>query len=241
MDDSVIGLTFLYDIDSKRQPSSNVPGRPVRQMSRKSVELINEQDNIIETSLPQKAKNNSKKNKVNGGHKKASRSKVQREVDFTSKNHSKTQVHKSNDSYDTGGECFTCLPGIEDQEDSNKIHTEMSELSDSSSESGSPVRFSTNDRVLPLNNDSLSTQQQEVVDSSLLVNSPAPPPPQNYWLMRLFQSNLFDMSIAIGYLFNSKEADVQAYLGNKLFVSDIWVTVWGDCGVGVFGDGSLSL
>lgn len=49
-------------------------------------------------------------------------------------------------------------------------------------------------------------------------NSPVPQP-QNFWLMRLFQSKLFDMSIAIGYFFKSKEADVQAYLGNKLFVS----------------------
>lgn len=47
------------------------------------------------------------------------------------------------------------------------------------------------------------------------------PQPQNFWLMRLFQSKLFDMSIAIGYFFKSKEADVQAYLGNKLFVSEI--------------------
>ena len=43
--------------------------------------------------------------------------------------------------------------------------------------------------------------------------------PQNFWLMRLFESKLFDMSIAIGYFLSSKEADVQAYLGNKLFVS----------------------
>ena len=228
MDDTLVGLTFLYDSES--QSSSNVPGRPVRQISRKSVELINEQDNIKEKTLSQKAKNNSiKKNKVKGGHKKASR--VQREVDST-KNQSRrttnTQGHRSNDSYDTGGECFTCLPGIEDTEDTNKI-TEMSESSDSSSKSVSPVRFAVSDRVLPLDNDSLSTQQQGVVDSSHLMNSPVPPPPQNYWLMRLFQSNLFDMSIAIGYLFNSKEADVQAYLGNKLFVSEGgWVVVWVD-------------
>ena len=52
-------------------------------------------------------------------------------------------------------------------------------------------------------------------------------PPQNQqvapasqsWLMRLFQSKLCDMSIAIHYLFNSKDPGVQNYLGNKLFVS----------------------
>ena len=45
------------------------------------------------------------------------------------------------------------------------------------------------------------------------------PQPQDCWLMRLFESTLFDMSIAIGYLFNSKEPGVQKYLGNRLFVS----------------------
>ena len=52
------------------------------------------------------------------------------------------------------------------------------------------------------------------------------PEPQDYWLMRLFQSNLFDMSIAIGYLFNAKEPDVQAYLCQKLFVSAFVCVVW---------------
>jgi len=33
------------------------------------------------------------------------------------------------------------------------------------------------------------------------------------WLLRLFESKLFDMSIAIQYLFNSKESGVQAYIG----------------------------
>jgi hypothetical protein len=33
------------------------------------------------------------------------------------------------------------------------------------------------------------------------------------WLLRLFESRMFDMSIAISYLFNSKEPGVQTYLG----------------------------
>ncbi|XP_011312654.1 phosphatidylinositol 4-kinase beta isoform X2 [Fopius arisanus] len=36
-------------------------------------------------------------------------------------------------------------------------------------------------------------------------------------LLRLFESQIFDMSMAISYLFNSKEPGVQSYLGNKLF------------------------
>ena len=51
------------------------------------------------------------------------------------------------------------------------------------------------------------------------------PQPQDCWLMRLFESTLFDMSIAIGYLFNSKEPGVQRYLGNRLFVSATQYTI----------------
>ena len=36
------------------------------------------------------------------------------------------------------------------------------------------------------------------------------------WLLRLFESKLFDMSIAITYLFNSKEQGVQTYIGTYL-------------------------
>ncbi|XP_066910261.1 phosphatidylinositol 4-kinase beta-like isoform X2 [Clytia hemisphaerica] len=43
------------------------------------------------------------------------------------------------------------------------------------------------------------------------------PAEQGSWLLRLFESKLFDMPIAISYMFNSKECGVLAYLGNKLF------------------------
>lgn len=36
-------------------------------------------------------------------------------------------------------------------------------------------------------------------------------------LLRLFESKMFDMSYAIVYLFNSKEAGVQTYIGNRIF------------------------
>lgn len=46
------------------------------------------------------------------------------------------------------------------------------------------------------------------------------PPPKESLLLRLFESTLFDMSIAITYLFNSKEPGVQTYLGKwPLFIS----------------------
>ena len=59
------------------------------------------------------------------------------------------------------------------------------------------------------------SEKEEKQSSVQQVDLPNP----QCWLMRLFQSKLFDMSIAIHYLFNSKEPAVQIYLGNKLFVS----------------------
>jgi len=41
---------------------------------------------------------------------------------------------------------------------------------------------------------------------------------QSSWLLRLFESKLFDMSIAIQYLFNSKELGVQTYLGRMMLM-----------------------
>lgn len=45
---------------------------------------------------------------------------------------------------------------------------------------------------------------------------PLPLPPSNTakgFLLRLFESKLFDTSMAIMYLFNSKEPGVQSYIG----------------------------
>ncbi|XP_014779200.1 phosphatidylinositol 4-kinase beta isoform X2 [Octopus bimaculoides] len=44
-----------------------------------------------------------------------------------------------------------------------------------------------------------------------------PPPAKHSWLLRLFESKLFNMSIAISYLYNSKEPGVQIYIGNRMF------------------------
>lgn len=45
------------------------------------------------------------------------------------------------------------------------------------------------------------------------------PPARESWLLRLFQSNLCDVTMAVGYLFNTSEPGVLQYLSNKFFVS----------------------
>lgn len=46
---------------------------------------------------------------------------------------------------------------------------------------------------------------------------PQPSSSKQSWLLRLFESKLFDVSMAISYLYKSKEPGVQAYIGNRLF------------------------
>lgn len=69
-----------------------------------------------------------------------------------------------------------------------------------------------------------NTDQNDNVKTNLpLYDMSTKPPPgkrnrssiqgKQSWLLRLFESKLFDMSIAISYLFNSKEPGVQSYLG----------------------------
>lgn len=74
--------------------------------------------------------------------------------------------------------------------------------------------------TLPLNglseNGQSSSPQKHLVSSKAKFKS-KPLPPRQSWLLRLFESKLFDMSIAISYLYNSKEPGVQTYLGNRMF------------------------
>ncbi|CAL8237667.1 unnamed protein product [Boreogadus saida] len=54
---------------------------------------------------------------------------------------------------------------------------------------------------------------QEVV----VTPSPSSSSSKQSLLLRLFESKLFDVSMAISYMYKSKEPGVQAYLGNRLF------------------------
>lgn len=47
------------------------------------------------------------------------------------------------------------------------------------------------------------------------------PKAKQSWLLRLFESKLFDMSLAITYLFNSKDQGVQVYIGKNDCLSSL--------------------
>ena len=181
MDDPLIGVTIY---DSKLTRNTQLGLKNSSNKERNS----NKKD-IPTYKAPEKANNQTKKTNKRRKNRDSSQS-------ITSSGRKSSQK--------LGGECFTCLPGIEDEE-------EMSLSSDS--EVASHVHTAGGRAPMEAH------QDPPPQEAGVRMNSPVPPAPKNFWLMRLFQSNLFDMSIAIGYLFNSKEEDVQAYLGNKLFVS----------------------
>lgn len=62
----------------------------------------------------------------------------------------------------------------------------------------------------PVNNELVAPDTSSVKSKVVIFSKP---PPKESLLLRLFESTLFDMSIAITYLFNSKEPGVQTYLG----------------------------
>jgi len=73
---------------------------------------------------------------------------------------------------------------------------------------------------------SLPTQEPEeeqVVDNGFhdnQVQNDKEDPKKQSWLLRLFESKLFDTSMAMTYLFNCKEPGVLEYIANKLFSFD---------------------
>lgn len=103
---------------------------------------------------------------------------------------------------DDSKECFPCLPGISEDQQNDGMksadHSLPGQKSLTSNDAGADPSHS-------------STESKQ--------NTNAQAHPKNYWLMRLFQSNLFTMSIGISYLFNSKDPEVLSYLGGRLYVS----------------------
>lgn len=71
--------------------------------------------------------------------------------------------------------------------------------------SGMPAKIDEEESVLDLNTVKTARRRQK--------NNSA----KQSWLLRLFESKLFDISMAISYLYKSKEPGVQAYIGNRLF------------------------
>ena len=61
-----------------------------------------------------------------------------------------------------------------------------------------------------------ATSTQATINSVKENNGEEPKTGQS-WLLRLFESKMFDASMAVHYLFNSKEPGVLSYLGNRLF------------------------
>ena len=250
MDDPLIGLTIF---DSRQKPSPSGPGRPVSSTSSDDIKRSRRSESVDSNKL-QEEKGSKRERRVDNETKTDSKNDPPKTKTSGTSNRTSSKAHggkkansggkgKPTKGSDISGDldkCFPCLPGLEEPQE-----REEGEVSDGRSPSGSGESTPTSpaphneptenhvDSYGGMNTLAIDTSSSTpAVDSNILMNSPVPQP-QNYWLMRLFQSKLFDMSIAIGYLFNTKDSDVQAYLGNKLFVSvyvhlhvDVRAHVW---------------
>ena len=110
--------------------------------------------------------------------------------------------------------CFPCLPGIDDLAPLKDLQAKKK----ADNLSNGVAAVCSTDRRLDEGDCGDEKSAEELTDSSSPVDSPVPHL-ESYWLMRLFKSKLFDMHIAIQYLYTQKDPDVQTYLGKKLFVS----------------------
>jgi hypothetical protein len=95
--------------------------------------------------------------------------------------------------------CFPCLPSL-DMPKTSRI----------------PPTTERNNEKCKADNDDEKTDKNELENS---INQS--PQLENYWLLRLFESNLFTMEIALQYLYNETDTEVQIYLGKRLSVSYI--------------------
>ena len=108
----------------------------------------------------------------------------------------------------TSGNCFPCLPGMElDPLMRNNLKKEKVSK-DVSSDTPDCNEDDTNE-------DEMHTPHTD--DRELLGTSPLPQL-KSFWLLRLFESNLFTIDKALQYLYTEKDPSVQEYLGKKLFV-----------------------
>ncbi len=129
-------------------------------------------------------------------------------VDDTLNSASESDEAKVQKRDDTGEDCFPCLPSMPSDQYREKMKTLQTSAGDIGQ--GRNIAAASDQRQVHKEHEQPVTPMKHQISQ-----------PKHFWLMRLFQSNLFDMSIAIGYLFNSKDPDVQSYLGSRLFVSII--------------------
>lgn len=93
-------------------------------------------------------------------------------------------------------ECFPCLSALD-----REVELKLRQTKEIGRAKGEEHTDSNNEKEVP----PLSSQSPE-------------PLLENYWLLRLFESNLFTMHIAVQYLFRERDPNVQKYLGKKLTV-----------------------
>ena len=106
----------------------------------------------------------------------------------------------------SSGNCFPCLSGLELDSTQANRRTEKG-ISPPVNLVSNGIDSRTHDPVA-----------EDMRDCSDILGASPLPQLDSFLLLRLFESNLFTMDIALQYLFTEKETTVREYLGKKLFV-----------------------
>lgn len=102
--------------------------------------------------------------------------------------------------------CFPCLTGLE-LDPKKKLHLKHVQEEEEK------------DEKWKRESEERSNSSENIPADIISLSASPLPQLQSSWLLRLFESNLFTMHIAIQYLYKERDKDVQIYLGKKLFVS----------------------
>jgi len=105
------------------------------------------------------------------------------------------------------------LLSVSDEGDEDTVIHSPTSSTETATRPGNILRVKSDADIREDNNESQEASDDNFDNKNKLLSSL----PKQSWLLRLFQSTLFDSSMSMTYLFNSKEPGVLEYIGNKLF------------------------
>lgn len=112
----------------------------------------------------------------------------------------KKSTGNSKSNSPSSGNCFPCLSGLEVDSTQANRRTEKG--------ISPPVNLVSNG----IDNRAHQSVAEDTIDCSDILGASPLPQLDSFWLLRLFESNLFTMDIALQYLFTEKESAVREYL-----------------------------
>lgn len=122
-------------------------------------------------------------------------------------------THKSKSNGSSSGDCFPCLPTLDIPDSSRTVHNS------SNTKQSDELQSPSNETPPPYLQSGVIDKTVGDKTTNYEASSPQSSPQLSNSLVRLFESNMFTMELALQYLYSEKDSNVQEYLGKKLIVS----------------------